>query len=96
MSTEVKLNPDTVTELMAAVRSVIKADNSRESATDNVLTKTESIVTVAVAIGTLEGWDAYRAELDRMCRVSKRTAKSLGYIQKIVTIKGSEDRKSVV
>jgi len=95
MTIKVTLNPDTVTELCAAVRSVVQQDNKRESATALLLTKTESIVTVAVAIGTLEAWDIYRAELDRMSRVNKRTAKSLGYIEKTVTIKGSDTLRTV-
>ena len=89
MKTEVKLNPDTTAELQAAIRQVIQADNRREKAADNVLAKTESIVLVAIAIGTLADWDAYRAEIDRLCRLSKKTARALGYIQKEVSIKGS-------
>ncbi len=89
MTTEVKLNPDTLTEFRSAIRSVAQADSKLEKAGDCVLVKTESIVTVAISIGTLAGWDAYRAEIDRLCRINKRTARTLGYIQKEVMVKGS-------
>lgn len=95
MTSKVTLNPETVTELCGAIRSVIRQDNKRESASELLLTKTESIVTVAVAIGTLEAWDIYRSEIDRMARVSKRAAKSLGYFEKIVTVKGSDTLRVV-
>lgn len=74
-----KLNSDLVTRLVHAVQTVVKSDNARIRATEAVTAKTEELILVAIEIGSLDGWDQYRAEIDRLARIDKRRAKSMGY-----------------
>lgn len=86
----IKLDSARTDALKSAVQEIVKADNRRESAAESVVAKTEAVITVAVEIGTLEAWDAYRAELDRLARINKSTAKSLGYVEKEIERKGTK------
>lgn len=73
------LKEATTKALVHAVEEVAKSDKLRQKHEDTVLSKTQSIVQVAIEIGSLEQWDEYRAELDRLARVDKKAAERMGY-----------------
>ncbi len=93
MSTKLK---SAITDaLKTSVMAVVKADNSRVKAGATVIAKTEGIITVAIEIGTLASWDLYRAELDRLARINKTAAKSLGYEEIEIERKGTKTLHTV-
>ena len=85
-----KLNPEVLDHLQTAIKHVVTADNARLKASETTMAKTEEIVVVAIEIGSLAGWDSYRAEIDRLARINKRTAKALGYEEVEVDRKGTK------
>ena len=73
------LDTKVMDHLKDAVKAVVKIDNARIKAVENTLAKTESLVVVAIEIGSLASWDTYRAELDRLARLNKSNCRTLGY-----------------
>ena len=84
------IKTETMNHLQTAIKHVVTADNRRLKAADDTLAKTEEIIVAAIEIGSLAAWDEYRKEIDRLCRVNKRTAKALGYVTEEVERKGTK------
>ncbi len=84
------INKDVLANLQTAVKAVVKSDNARLKAVDQTTAKTEQIIAVAITIGSLDNWDLYRAELDRLARVNKTQRKALGYAEIEIDRKGTK------
>lgn len=85
------LNPEIVKHLVSACKQFTTADNSLERAKNTLVAKTESMMAVAIEIGTKKHWDEYRKELDRVARTFK-TAKerhAIGYEKHKTSHKGA-------
>lgn len=77
-----KLSKAVTSALVQGCKDFTKAQASVESAVDRRDTMTGKILEPAATVGSLEVWDAYRAELDRTARAAfKTTGVAMGYVQ---------------